>query len=304
MAHTHPWPTHRCFAPLHHDTAFAPCTHCGAALAPLYHYTAEVGCCQMGNAETRRRLAVYCLKDAYLPQRLLDKLMLLVNYIEMARVTGVPLSFLLTRGQQIKVVSQVPSLMHSASLSDAIWLFACLIHSGSLVGSPLSSIFSLSFIICYDIHSALLCLCLRSSCSFSASLSDPPAHSLHLSQILRKCRQHSFVVPNNKKSFGGDEEGYEGATVLDPIRGYYDDPIATLDFASLYPSIMQAHNLCYSTLVRNQDIKMLDPAQYSKTPHGGYSALDLSSTLTLRLALCCIQRLVHSLIACLPSFLF
>ena len=184
MAHTHPWPTHRCFAPLHHDTAFAPCTHCGAALAPLYHYTAEVGCCQMGNAETRRRLAVYCLKDAYLPQRLLDKLMLLVNYIEMARVTGVPLSFLLTRGQQIKVVSQVPSLMHSASLSDAIWLFACLIHSGSLVGSPLSSIFSLSFIICYDIHSALLCLCLRSSCSFSASLSDPPAHSLHLSQIL------------------------------------------------------------------------------------------------------------------------
>merc|ERR1712166_1540347 len=117
----------------------------------------------MGNAETRRRLAVYCLKDAYLPQRLLDKLMLLVNYIEMARVTGVPLSFLLTRGQQIKVVSQ----------------------------------------------------------------------------ILRKCRQHSFVVPNNKKSFNGDEEGYEGATVLDPIRGYYDDPIATFDFASLYPSIMQ-----------------------------------------------------------------
>ena len=83
--------------------------HYTIALALLYHYTtAEVGCFQMGNAETRRRLAVYCLKDAYLPQRLLDKLMLLVNYIEMARVTGVPLSFLLTRGQQIKVVSQVP----------------------------------------------------------------------------------------------------------------------------------------------------------------------------------------------------
>jgi len=29
---------------------------------------------QNGNNETRRRLAVYCLKDAYLPQRLLDKL--------------------------------------------------------------------------------------------------------------------------------------------------------------------------------------------------------------------------------------
>ena len=37
--------------------------------------------------QTRRRLAVYCLKDAYLPVRLLNKLMGLVNYIEMARVT-------------------------------------------------------------------------------------------------------------------------------------------------------------------------------------------------------------------------
>ena len=30
---------------------------------------------------------------------------------------------------------------------------------------------------------------------------------------------------------------------------YYDVPIATLDFSSLYPSIMQAHNLCYTTLL-------------------------------------------------------
>jgi DNA polymerase delta subunit 1 len=42
---------------------------------------------------------------------------------------------------------------------------------------------------------------------------------------------------------------YEGATVIDPSRGYYDTPIATLDFASLYPSIMMAHNLCYSTII-------------------------------------------------------
>lgn len=42
---------------------------------------------------------------------------------------------------------------------------------------------------------------------------------------------------------------YEGATVLAPDEGFYEDPIATLDFASLYPSIMMAHNLCYTTLV-------------------------------------------------------
>ena len=36
-------------------------------------------------------------QDAYLPQRLLDKLMYMYNYIEMARVTGVPMSYLLTK---------------------------------------------------------------------------------------------------------------------------------------------------------------------------------------------------------------
>jgi len=56
---------------------------------------------------TRRRLAVYCIKDAYLPLRLLDKLMCLFNLTEMARVTGVPITYLFTRGQQIKVASQL-----------------------------------------------------------------------------------------------------------------------------------------------------------------------------------------------------
>lgn len=45
-------------------------------------------------------------------------------------------------------------------------------------------------------------------------------------------------------------EQYEGATVIEPMRGYYTDPIATLDFSSLYPSIMIAHNLCYTTLIK------------------------------------------------------
>ncbi len=47
----------------------------------------------------------------------------------------------------------------------------------------------------------------------------------------------------------GDGVAYEGATVLEAKAGYYKTPIATLDFASLYPSIMMAHNLCYSTLL-------------------------------------------------------
>jgi len=52
-------------------------------------------------------LAIYCLKDAELPLKLMEKLCCLYNYSEMARVTGIPLNFLLNRGQQIKVVSQL-----------------------------------------------------------------------------------------------------------------------------------------------------------------------------------------------------
>jgi DNA polymerase delta subunit 1 len=127
---------------------------------------------QNENEQTRRRLAMYCLKDAYLPLRLLNKLMCIINYMEMARVTGVSLSCLLIRGQQIKVVSQ----------------------------------------------------------------------------LLRKAKPAGYLIPTYQGSVM--DEQFEGATVIEPKRGYYSDPISTLDFASLYPSIMMAHNLCYTTLLK------------------------------------------------------
>ncbi|KAJ3583701.1 hypothetical protein NHX12_015815 [Muraenolepis orangiensis] len=146
---------------------------------------------QNGNEQTRRRLAVYCLKDAYLPLRLLQKLMCVINYMEMARVTGVPLTYLLSRGQQIKVVSQ----------------------------------------------------------------------------LLRQAMKQDLVMPVVKPQSG---EEYVGATVIEPQKGYYNVPIATLDFSSLYPSIMMAHNLCYTTLLQKGTAgKMgLAPEDFIKTPTG------------------------------------
>lgn len=47
---------------------------------------------------------------------------------------------------------------------------------------------------------------------------------------------------------------YVGATVIDPDAGFFDKPISTLDFASLYPSIMGSNNLCFSTLVTNRSL--------------------------------------------------
>ena len=82
-----------------------------------------------------------------------------------------------------------------------------------------------------------------------------------------------MLIPNLPK--GGDQETYEGAIVIDPEIGYYKSPIATLDFASLYPSIMMAHNLCYSTLIPPhalEDFKAngLKESEYERTPNGDY----------------------------------
>lgn len=70
----------------------------------------------------------------------------------------------------------------------------------------------------------------------------------------------------------GTDEQYEGATVIEPKKGYYDVPIATLDFASLYPSIMMAHNLCYTTLLDKSTVDRLGlvkDVDYVQTPNNG-----------------------------------
>ncbi|MCI02940.1 DNA polymerase delta catalytic subunit-like, partial [Trifolium medium] len=58
--------------------------------------------------------------------------------------------------------------------------------------------------------------------------------------------------------------------VLEARAGFYEKPIATLDFASLYPSIMMAYNLCYCTLVTPENARNLNipPESVNKTPSG------------------------------------
>jgi DNA polymerase delta subunit 1 len=68
------------------------------------------------------------------------------------------------------------------------------------------------------------------------------------SQLARKARELGFMIPTMYSKPTTDDK-YQGATVLDAQTGAYYGPITALDFASLYPSIMRAHNLCYSSLV-------------------------------------------------------
>lgn len=70
---------------------------------------------------------------------------------------------------------------------------------------------------------------------------------------------HTHVI-NTEPSGWPASPDYVGATVMDPIPNFYDKPLSTLDFASLYPSIEASNNLCFSTLVtdRKQLSKLKD----------------------------------------------
>ena len=88
------------------------------------------------------------------------------------------------------------------------------------------------------------------------------------SQMAKKARELNFVIPTFRRPNGPTDEQYQGATVLEAQTGAYYTPITALDFASLYPSIMCAENLCYSTLVMNARYDNLPGVKYEQFgPH-------------------------------------
>jgi DNA polymerase delta subunit 1 len=146
-----------------------------------------------GDPKKLYEVAEYCIKDTLLPHKLMKKMCILLNLVEMAKATWVPLSFLVERGQQIKVFSQ----------------------------------------------------------------------------LSKKARELGYMVPTIK--YGSlPEEQYEGATVLEAQKGAYYTPITALDFEALYPSIMMAHNLCYSTYV-------MDERRYGKIPGITYETFNIGN---------------------------
>ena len=144
-----------------------------------------------GDPVKLKEVAEYCIKDTLLPHRLMKKLCILLNLVEMAKATWVPVPFLVERGQQIKVFSQ----------------------------------------------------------------------------LTKKARELGFMVPTIR--YGAlPEEPYEGATVLEAQKGAYYTPITALDFEALYPSIMMAHNLCYSSYV-------MDERKYGNVPGIEYETFNI-----------------------------
>lgn len=88
--------------------------------------------------------------------------------------------------------------------------------------------------------------------------------------LLDAARHEHYILPS---TFTRENcEGYQGATVIDPISGFYSTPVLVVDFASLYPSIIQAHNLCYSTIIPATSL-----CQYPNLTCSDYETFNLPS---------------------------
>ena len=125
-----------------------------------------------GSADDRAVIAKYCIQDCNLVHYLMNKSDVLTGFIEMAKICSVPMSFLVLRGQGIKLTSF----------------------------------------------------------------------------IAKKCREKETLVPTIDK--GSMDDGYEGAIVLDPKCDLYlDNPVACVDYASLYPSSIISENLSHDSKV-------------------------------------------------------
>ena len=148
-----------------------------------------------GPAE-RAIIAKYCIQDCNLVHHLMNKIDVMTGYIEMAKICSVPISFLVLRGQSIKLTSF----------------------------------------------------------------------------IAKKCREKRTLMPVIERSFGN--ESYEGAICLPPkCNLYLDNPVACLDYSSLYPSSMISENLSHDSKVWTKEFDLAGQLVREtgiKDPSGNY----------------------------------
>ena len=77
------------------------------------------------------------------------------------------------------------------------------------------------------------------------------------SYISKKCREKNTLMPTISKELG--DSSYEGAIVLPPKCDLYlDDPVACVDYSSLYPSSMISENISHDSKVWTKEYNLED----------------------------------------------
>lgn len=230
---------------------------------------------ECGDSGKIKTIGEYCIQDTALLQKLVDKQLVLTNIMQLANVTFVPIGFLTTRGQTIKVFSQVlrkarqmdflvphtnfnedaypihlklkePHLFEDDILNDKTYIE---IDAGKSQGNKRLKISGRLSEIVDDTNIIIL--------------SDTEIQK-EFFNIKFRYRNKDYVISRMWSNEDAVDDSFTGATVLEPVCGMYSDNIAVLDFASLYPTIMISRNLCYSAFVLDKRYLNIPGVNYEK----------------------------------------
>jgi DNA polymerase elongation subunit (family B) len=206
-------------------------------------------------AAQKRLLADYCIKDSRLPIRIVDKLGLVLFLWQVARVSSTPPHNILNNGQQMRV---------QAMFVEEAWSQGRLVNKGQ--GKA------------YDYEGATVLDPLRgyygggagktlrhgggpvpdlaplTEVTLPAAVDDPDAVVTHcVAQIPAAARAE--LAPLVRRVVDELPKGCDFGGLKFPavIQSEVYDAVLSLDFASLYPSIMRSHALCPSTLLGTYD---------------------------------------------------
>lgn len=201
-----------------------------------------------GDGDTRARLGRYCVKDAQLVLEIAFVTQTFVHALERCKVFRTILQYIVDRGQQVRFYSLLLA-----------WCSERKILVNDVTNpSPIENEIATT--------------------SVDGTRSRPEQRRGNDNATKKMRLEDSFEYRNKDETYSGgvyddtyetDHEdetnatthdssgktkktGYDGATVLEPITGIYYTPIIVLDYASLYPSIMIAHNLCFTTWIRDK----------------------------------------------------
>jgi DNA polymerase delta subunit 1 len=247
---------------------------------------------QRGKPEDICKIGLYCIQDTALLQRLVDKQLILITIMQLANVTFVPIGFLTTRGQTIKVYSQVlrkarqmnflvphtnfnedayplqikckdPHPFEEKDIGEYVKVNCGKSQTEGSNGRPLELVVKISEFI--DDNTFVV-------------LSDTEIKT-DFFNIKFKYRSSEYQISRMWSNEDAVDDSFTGATVLEPLPGMYKDNVAVLDFASLYPTIMISRNLCYSSFVLDN--------QYLDIPDVNYETIAWDDKVEYKLRQTC-----------------